>query len=221
MKQFQNTAIFLLLFLTILLKDSVVSLIKQTQKEPIKDPSLEISYQNLLEKYQEINHYLNLQPEQEETRIHSRVLFRDPFDFFGIITIEKGKLDGIVENAAVFSEDGLLGVVVSIQDHTSKVKLLTNTETTLSVKCNDSYGILETNSQKEQWIKNLTKETEVEIGSVITTSGLTEVPGNIKIGTVEKIEKDSLGLIQSIQVKPSANFYDIKYVTILYQTRES
>ena len=221
MKQFQNTAIFLLFFILFLFKDSWVNIGIQNQKEPQTDESIRISYQNLLEKYQEINKYLELNSETEETRIHSKLLFRDPFDFFGIITIEKGSLDGISQNAAVISTEGLLGKVISTSDHTSKVELLTNSEMTLSVKCKDTYGILETNQKKELWIRNLTKETEVEIKTIITTSGLTEIPGNIVVGTVEEVQKDELGLIQSIKVKPAANFHDIQYVSILHQTRES
>ena len=159
MKQFQNTAIFLLLFLLFIGKDAIVNFSRKLQQEPQLDESLNISYQNLLEKYQAINKYLEIEPEQEETHIPSKVLFRDPFNFFGVITIEKGALDGIKENDAVIDASGLLGVVTATTDHTSKVKLLTNKESIISVKCQDTFGILETNEKKETWIKNLTKET--------------------------------------------------------------
>ena len=93
--------------------------------------------------------------------------------------------------------------------------MLTNTQTHLSVKVGDSYGILTTNDRKENWVKNLTKETKLEVGNEIYTSGLTEVPGGILIGVVEQIDEDDLGLTIAVKIKRNASIDNLNYVTIL------
>lgn len=214
MKRFLDSFIFLLFLLVFLFQDIIASWIIPNLKEPQIDQSLQITYQNLLENYQKLSKE-NQIPEEKENRIYSKVMYRDPLEFFDIITIYKGKEEGVKEQSAVLNQDGLLGIVIKTSNHLSKVRLLTNQDTSISVKIKDSYGILQANNQKECWIHNLTKEIEIEIGDKITTSGLTEIPGNILVGTVEEIQKDELGLIQSVKVKKASDLNEIVYVTIL------
>lgn len=214
MKKLYNQLILLFFLFCFLTFDSFSNLITKIQKEPELDSSLQIKYQKLLKDLEDLSDLkeislLNI------TSNYAQVLFHDPLEFFSEITISKGSQENIMPNSAVITNEGLIGIVKSVTNHTSKVRLLTNINTNLSVRVGDSFGILTTNSQKENWIKNLTKETKIEIGDKIYTSGLTEIPGDILIGIVEQIELDDLGLTTSIKINRTASLDNLNYVTIL------
>ena len=78
------------------------------------------------------------------------------------------------------------------------------------------YGLLETNSKKEGWIKNLTKECDIQIGDEVYTSGLTEIPAGILIGKVSDLKEDNLGLVKEVKIDFAADIDHISYV-IVYQ----
>jgi len=220
MKRFLNTGIYFLFFLVFLSSNAFLTWINQEISEPPIDRTLEMEYSTLKEEYQKLLQSYEL-PEITSQKIYSRILFRDPFEFFDIITIQKGSEEGVKQNAAIINEKGLIGIISSVNPHTSQVKLLSNQSTTISVKVQDTYGILNTNPQRECWINNLTKDADITIGESIWTSGLTEIPSNILVGTVEEIQKDHLGLIQTIKVKLAADWNDLSYVTILQKEEVS
>jgi len=158
---------------------------------------------------------MNINRPNEEL-LYTRLLLRDPFLFYDIITIQKGSKEGIQINAAIINEQGLVGIVKSTKEHSSEVHLITNQKTNISVKIKENYGLLETNSKKEGWIKNLTKECDIQIGDEVYTSGLTEIPAGILIGKVSDLKEDNLGLVKEVKIDFAADIDHISYV-IVYQ----
>ncbi len=212
-KIYQSGILFFFLF-CFLTFDSLIGWLNQFTISPVGDEILEMKYQNLLKEFEDLSAQKEIIIPKVNSQI-ARVLFRDPFEFFEEITISKGTEEGVTPFSAVMTKEGLVGVVTSVDNHTSKVRLLTNQHTNLSVKVGDSFGILTTNSVEENWIKNLTKETTVSKGDLIYTSGLTEVPEGLPIGTVEYIENDELGLTTSIKIKRLVDTSNLTYLHIL------
>ena len=65
-------------------------------------------------------------------------------------------------------------------------------------------------------VEGISNTKTVRVGDLVYTSGLGGVfPSGILIGKVESITTDSYDLSKIINVKPSANFENINYVTIL------
>lgn len=212
MKKILNGNLLFLFLIIFLLSDSFSSwILKEKEFPEIKQQE---EYQHLVEEYQTLLNQKNIDLPQVKESV-SKVYLRDPFTFFNEITILKGKEEDISLSSAVLKDNALIGIITSTSNHTSKVRLLTNTDTSISVKIKDTYGILTTNKLEENWINNLTKDIELQEGDKIYTSGLTEVPGNIFIGTIAEINKDQLGLTQSIKVRREADLNDLNYVTIM------
>lgn len=212
MKRLFQESFFIGLLIIVLLFDVIASFLVNKESlncstiTPTEYEALKQEYQDLL-KTKEI-HLPNTKV------VTSKIIFRDPLEFFSKITVLKGEEEGITSSSAVLSNGFLIGIVSSTTKHTSSVELLTNRETFLSVKIQDTYGILTVNEKQEIWIHDLNKEARLEEGNEVITSGLTEVPGGILIGTIEVIENDQLGLTKSAKVKLS-NQEDINYVTIV------
>lgn len=156
--------------------------------------------------------------------INATVIGRNTKEFLDIVTIDKGKKDGIKTDMAVVTNDGLLGKIIKVSNSTSKVKLLTNSDIynkiSIMIQTDEKkvYGILtryeaKTNSFIIEGIDDL---TIIKEGDLIYTTGLGEVyPNGILIGKVTRISKDNFDLSYNLKVTPSNDFNNFHYVGVL------
>ena len=138
--------------------------------------------------------------------------------FYDEIVIGKGSSDGVKKQDLVINELGVIGIVKDVNKHSSIVELLTNSDLELSVKINNSYGILES-SDKEIIVKNIKLDQEITVGDDVYTSGLTKIPGDIYIGKVKEIKKDNLELEYIIKVDAINYLEDITYVAVIGEAK--
>lgn len=151
--------------------------------------------------------------------IYSKVILRDIYAFNKEFTIGKGSRDGVQEQDVVVNEKGVVGIVKMVNPNSSVVLLLTNPDIQLSVKINDSYGIL-TSVDEKIIVKNIKLNREIKEGDEVYTSGLTSVPGDILIGTVKSIDTDSLELEYILNVESISHLEDISYVAVIHSWKE-
>ena len=203
--------ILLILYLLFLCQDHLLGFLDNTDNlmSSIYDEKLKY-YQN---EYEEMQKLLNIEVLDYQA-IYSKVILRDIYAFYNEITIGKGSYDGVSKGDLVVNEKGVIGLVKSVNKHTSIVELLTNSNIELSVKINQSYGIL-TSVDNEIIVKNVKLDDEIKVGDFVTTSGLTSVPGEILVGKVSEIKTDTLGLEYILEVDAVAYLQDISYVAVL------
>lgn len=203
--------ILLILYLLFLCQDHLLGFLDNTDNlmSSIYDEKLAY-YQN---EYEEMQKLLNIEVLDYQA-IYSKVILRDIYAFYDEITIGKGSYDGVSKGDLVVNEKGVIGLVKSVNNHTSIVELLTNSNIELSVKINQSYGIL-TSVDNEIIVKNVKLDDEIKVGDFVTTSGLTSVPGEILVGKVSEIKTDTLGLEYILEVDAVAYLQDISYVAVL------
>ena len=124
----------------------------------------------------------------------------------------------------VINSKGLIGKIINTTNFTSTVKLITTSDTNskISVIINGEnknlYGLIYGYNTKENaiLIEGISNTDSVNIGDTIYTSGLGGIfPSGILIGTVKSISTDEYDLSKIIKVKPSADFNNLNYVTIL------
>lgn len=147
---------------------------------------LESKYESLLEE-QNISYNRKV--------IGCKVIERDIYNFFDEIVINKGSSDGILEGMAVINSKGLVGIVKKVKEHISYIELITSGNLSLSVKVNNSYGIL-----KNGHITNIVDYGEIEEKTPIYTSGLTKISEGILVGNVRKVYLDKYDLEKIIDV---------------------
>ena len=203
--------ILLILYLLFLCQDHLLGFLDNTDNlmSSMYDEKLAY-YQN---EYEEMQKLLNIEVLDYQA-IYSKVILRDIYVFYDEITIGKGSYDGVSKGDLVVNEKGVIGLVKSVNKHTSIVELLTNSNIELSVKINQSYGIL-TSVDNEIIVKNVKLDDEIKVGDFVTTSGLTSVPGEILVGKVSEIKTDTLGLEYILEVDAVAYLQDISYVAVL------
>ena len=203
--------LFFVLLLGILFKDFFYSIWIQKDFNLEKKIVLESDYQNLKREYEELLQANNLNVSFLEEGITSKVILHDPCIFFEEITILKGSEEGIKEEDVVVNERGLIGIISKVASHSSQVILLTNAKTQISVKVQNSYGILQT-KEGNLFITDITSKEEILKDAIVYTSSFTSIPGDIPIGKVSSVSTSSLN--QEIIVEPFVDFGNLNYVVI-------
>ena len=144
----------------------------------------------------------------------SRILYRDIYDYHNYITIYKGSNAGIKENMVVINDLGLVGVITDVSENNSRVRLITSNESNISVKINESYGILKV-SNGTLIVSDLSNYDNISVGDKIYTSGIGNLIGDIYIGEVSNISLNSTNIEKIITVAPSVDFDNLKYIAVI------
>lgn len=168
---------------------------------------LESEYNELL-KINEIDYNTNL------NITISRTLYRDIYDYHNYITIYKGSNDKINEGMVVVNNFGLVGVISQVDKNNSRVRLITSNESNISVKINESYGILKV-SNGSLIVSDLSNYDNISVGDKIYTSGIGNLIGDIYIGEVSNISLNSTNIEKIITVTPAVDFDNLKYIAVI------
>ena len=155
-------------------------------------------------------------------KVSACVIERNRMYWFNTITINKGKSSGINENMAVVSGDGLIGRVIKVSSKTSEIKLITTNDINHKIsvmikKENDTiYGILSGYNNNLLEITSINKDIDNLDNYNVYTSGMGGIfPSGIIIGKVKGIKKDKYDVSKIIEVEPSSNFNELRFVNVL------
>lgn len=162
--------------------------------------------------------------------LNATVVSRNVRYWHNKITINKGTYNGVEKDMVVISSKGLIGKVIKTSTFTSDVRLITTSDTSNKISVhisngdNNLYGLINSYDYNKNVLEleGISNTKDVNIGDYVYTSGLGGVfPTGILIGIVEEITTDSYDLAKIIKVKPSADFNDINYVSILKRKSDS
>ena len=142
------------------------------------------------------------------------------------ITVNKGKLDGIMPDMGVVSERGVVGIVSTVSDHFSVIIPLLNPKFRLSCKVLGSsyFGSLSWNGRNTLYanLDELPRHVEFQKGDTIVTSGYSAVfPSGIIVGTVADFEKQHDDNFYSLQVELATDFQALNNVRIIKNFRQT
>ncbi len=157
--------------------------------------------------------------------IPATVMTRSAETWNGMLTIDAGSAEGVAENYAVISTQGLIGKVTSVSEHQSVVRLLTvsdhSNKVSVKIQISDGVtanGILESYDFDEQAfiVKLLDSNNTVTESMKVTTSGMGGFfPSGLFIGTVSRVEELSNAIGMDVYVQPAADFSDLDYVYVV------
>ncbi|HAM81429.1 rod shape-determining protein MreC [Ornithinibacillus bavariensis] len=158
--------------------------------------------------------------------IHATVTARSPERWIEQVTINKGKLDGVKENMAVITADGMIGKIQRASQQTSTVQLLTGFDefnrisaTISREKGNDIFGLIEAyDRESNSLILRIIEDSDQDLkkGELVVSSGMGGVfPAGLPIGKVKEVIPDQYGLTRTALVEPAANLYDINNVVVV------
>ncbi len=144
--------------------------------------------------------------------ILSKIKYRNMYEFNKKITIYKGFKDNVKVGDSVLSNDGLIGVITKTYDHSSDVELLSSKDSEVSVRINESYGILK--YVDDMIVKEINNYQNIEVGDEIYTSGLGNLPGGIFIGRVSEVMLNNTEIEKIVKVNLGVDLNKINYLYI-------
>ncbi len=175
---------------------------------------------------QRLRRAFKFQHQQSRTLIPCDVISRSIGGWWNTVRVGKGKADGIRENHAVISPDGLVGKTIEVAKHTSEVLLVCDPACRISarIKDSDTYGLvrgggINLRGHPIARMDFIDKDTEVLVGDEVVTSGLSGgeglSPKGVHIGYIVKVHKDNSGLFQSAEIAPSATVSLLDYLFVV------
>ena len=211
-----------------LLKDIIFFPIKNVQansSEKFNSEVIEGINKELLSELDELKKLNDLSSTLSDfTKVSALIIERNKMYWFNTVTINKGSKSGIKEDMAVVNGSGLIGRISKVSRETSEVKLITTNDTyhkisvMIETKDDKIYGILsgyDINNNTLQ-VTSVNKTVEIEENSKVYTSGMGGVfPSGILIGNVRGTKQDKYDVSKVIEVTPSANINDTKFVNVL------
>ncbi|HMO49598.1 MAG TPA: rod shape-determining protein MreC [Kiritimatiellia bacterium] len=171
----------------------------------------------------ELRRQLGFQPPPETTWIACRVLARSRDGWWQTIRLNKGASDGVEENMAVVSLEGLVGRTVAVSRNTSDVLLVSDPAFRVSSRLlrTGSFGVVSGRGPSWQGqvfcrMEFIHKNDVIHPGDDVVTSGLGGVfPPNIPIGYVDRVVTDPSGLYQHADIITRADLSSLQFVFVL------
>ncbi len=149
------------------------------------------------------------------------VIARNANDIYGGFTINKGRKDGIELRDPVFTSIGLVGIVTEVSDHYSVVTTILSDEITIGTITadNDVVGIIENKAFYSAdgycHMSYIVKNSYIEIGEAVLTSGGSVFPADMMVGTIKEIYSDSNGLTLHAIIEPSEDIFSVTDVFVV------
>lgn len=213
-------------------KEDIYVKYKKLEKELESIEQKNATIKELEKENKELKEMLNVNSSLSEyEQINASVVSRDLGYWYDKLVIDKGKKDGIEDKMAVVVNGGIVGYISEVSDHTSNVQLITTKtlKNKISVKIdlgNEQYanGIMIGYDEKNKVykIEGISYSGDIPENAVVTTTGLGDgFPSGILIGNVKNITTDDFDLGKIVEVKPSVNFENINFVTVVKRKAEN
>ncbi|MDD4168819.1 MAG: rod shape-determining protein MreC [Desulfotomaculaceae bacterium] len=148
------------------------------------------------------------------------VVSRDPGNWFGTVSLNRGAVDGIKENMTVLTPEGLVGRVFSVSSTTCGVLLITDPRSGVGSLIQESRisGVVEGTAGSIGMARmiHIPNNAPLEIGQAVITSGLGSIfPKDIPIGEITDIRSEPSGLFNSADICPYADLSRLEEVLII------
>jgi len=138
-------------------------------------------------------------------------------------TVNKGRAEGIKTGMPVCTRDGLVGKIAGVYTHTSLIHTLYDRNCLVSCIVNPSreVGILKSVGGGALCLTGIPLDTHIGKDCEVLSSGLGGVfPEGFRVGKVESVSPDHLGLFSMVKVSPYVDFSKISEVFIITQKKE-
>jgi rod shape-determining protein MreC len=148
------------------------------------------------------------------------VIARDDTPYVQAITIDRGSNDGIKTDAVVITHQGLVGHVETVDPTSSKVRLINDLNSSVSVRLQTesrTTGVLRGQSQGNLMVIAYIPQTDVvSQGDVVLTSGLGGLyPEGLVVGKVSSVERKDADPFQAAVVEPAVAMDKLERLYVL------
>ena len=171
----------------------------------------------------DLRNLLNLRKKYEtENAIVAEIISYDSSAWFKVMSINKGRNDGVNENMIVLTPNGLVGKVTQVSDTSSKVTTILDVNNVVSARIIKTGDLVTTKGDMNLSEKGLlrlnyvTSDTLLNVDDVIETSGMGGIyPKGIFIGTIKQVEQDTTLMKKYALLEPGVDFNKLNEVLLI------
>jgi len=177
-----------------------------------------ILYQEGYLEAQRLRKLLSLTDDYHYHFVSARVIGREQAALSKTILINKGTAHGLKTGMPVIAPPGLIGRLVDVSWHASKVLLFIdeNSNVDAIVQRTRMQGIISGAGPRGLILKYISKTQDVKEGDVIVSSGMGGVfPKGMLIGQVSHVDRQDASLFLKINVAPFVDFSKLEEILIL------
>lgn len=180
----------------------------------------------------ELDHFRELYDLDEQyagyPKVAARVISSDPDNWYNTFIIDKGKKHGIKKNMNVMARDGLVGIVIEVNNSYAKVRSIIDDNNNVygtilkeSENCVVS-GNLKLMNDGVIEVTGIDGSAKIEDGSEVVTSQISDkyLPG-ILIGYVRGLKKDASNVTQTGYLSPVVDFTNLDMVFVITEVKDS
>ena len=138
-----------------------------------------------------------------------------------MMTIDKGRADGVEVDMGVACGNGIVGVVYLTSDHYSVVIPVLNASSSrisCSIRNSDYFGYLHWygGDPSVAFVEDVPRHAKFKLGEWVVTSGFSTIfPSGVLVGKIEKAYNSSDGLSYKLQVRLSTDFSKVRDVCVI------
>ncbi len=137
-----------------------------------------------------------------------------------LITIDKGRADGLQSDMGVVSGNGLVGVVYLVGEHYSVVIPLLNSRSRVSCRIRNrgyfGYLVWSGSDPTRAFLEDVPRHARLRKGDWVETSGYSSIfPQGVAAGRIEKIFNSPDGLSYRLQIHLSTDFACLRDVCVI------
>ena len=137
-----------------------------------------------------------------------------------MMTINKGKIDGVEKDMGVACGNGLVGVVYLSSDHYSVIIPVLNHQSHVSVTIRGrgyfGYMTWKGGSPVEAYVEDVPRHAQFKVGDWVETSGYSSIfPPGITVGKIKEISDSEDGLSYRLKIHLSTDFANLRDVCVI------
>lgn len=137
-----------------------------------------------------------------------------------ILIINRGTADHLRRGQVVLDHQGIMGQIIDVYPHSSRVMLLSDKEHSLSVRVERTgmRGIVSGIGDLERLqMQYVATNANIEVGDKVYSSGLgSNFPAGYFVGTVSKIQRHNTDEFAQIDITPAGKLSTAHHVAILF-----
>lgn len=167
---------------------------------------------------------LQSRPRSGESLLVAEIIHADSDPFIHRVIVDKGDNQGVALGQPVIDASGIVGEVIEVHPHMSRVILLTDVSHGISIENvrNGVRGIaVGTGSIKTLELQHVPNTIDFAVGDNLVTSGLDgRYPPGYPVGVISKIEHEPGESFAKVQVIPAAHLDRTRQVLLLQRAEE-
>jgi rod shape-determining protein MreC len=164
-----------------------------------------------------LRNLLNFQKTPNNRVVAAEVIGKDPSGWFKTVIIDKGKAEGLQKGLPVVLPQGVVGQVIEVSSHYSKVMLIIDRNSAVDalVQRSRARGIIKGSSADQCRFEFVLRKHDVQIGDTVIASGLDGVyPKGLLIGRVSDLGGRKSDIFYDIAVAPFVDYETLEEVLV-------